>query len=298
MRSLAPLAFVTGVALLALPAQEVQAQRQRIEAWAALPESLPPFVPPNKPVTRISDLLEKHRGQQSWTEVVFSDHIWHATYISMGPGERTVPRFHQDHVVYWMVQGGQIRFEIEGQKPFVASKGFLVQVPKRLVYSMATVGNVPSLRFEVNMAHGGVLYPAAETPPEVPGITYQRVTVANAKGAYTEAHAPYLDFNRVISGETEGPGRFLGSRHTDPEGGYTNIGNVHIGRGATPDSPAPGPGVGHLHMGSAEAWFVMEGQIWARFGHLPPIVADQGDILYVPAGWVHSLRSHGPGMST
>jgi hypothetical protein len=44
-------------------------------------------------------------------------------------------------------QDGQIRFTIEGQEPFVATKGFLVQVPKRLVYSMETVGDRPSLRF-------------------------------------------------------------------------------------------------------------------------------------------------------
>ena len=36
---------------------------------------------------------------------------------------------------------GQIRFHIQGQEPFVASKGWLVQVPYRNVYWMETVGS-------------------------------------------------------------------------------------------------------------------------------------------------------------
>ena len=59
----------------------------------------------------------------------------------MGPGAKTPRRFHQDNRAFWIVQDGQIRFTIEGQEPFVASKGFLVQVPKRLIYSMETVGD-------------------------------------------------------------------------------------------------------------------------------------------------------------
>ena len=50
-----------------------------------------------------------------------------------------------DDRVFWVVWGGQIRFTIEGQQPFVATKGFLVQVPQRVRYSMETIGSEPSL---------------------------------------------------------------------------------------------------------------------------------------------------------
>src|SRR5919205_777184 len=72
-------------------------------------------------------------------------------------------RFHQDNRIWWIIQDGQIRFSVEGQEPFVASKGFMVQVPHRNVYSMETVGDKPSLRFEVTVANSNVMYPIDET---------------------------------------------------------------------------------------------------------------------------------------
>ena len=54
----------------------------------------------------------------------------------MGPGARTMPQFYGDDRVVWVVWSGQIRFTIDGQKPFIAKKGFLVQVPYRVAYSM------------------------------------------------------------------------------------------------------------------------------------------------------------------
>lgn len=273
----------------------------RIAAWAAMPESLPGYVPPNKPVTRLSEVLAKHQGQQSWTEPVFSDHIWEGAYISMAPGVRTPRRMFQDHRVFWFVQDGQIRFDIEGQEPFIATKGFMVQVPKRLLYSMETVGDRPSLRFEVTMAKAGVLYPLDETPPEIPGVVYERVEVANAKGSYDDANVPYIDYNLVMAGGTlqkRNPTQFVGPAHVAPESGYTNAGLANIIRGTAPTTPMPGPGSGHTHLGGPEAWFVLEGQQEVRFGHLPIMIADQGDVIYVPEGWYHNLRHYGPGSST
>ena len=119
---------------------ELQGQGGRIDAWAPMPEKPSPFVPPNKPLTKLSDLLAKHKGHQNWSEVIVNDNLFHGSYISMAPGAKTPRRFQQDNRAFWIVQDGQIRFTIEGVEPFVASKGFLVQVPKRLVYSMETVG--------------------------------------------------------------------------------------------------------------------------------------------------------------
>ena len=70
----------------------------------------------------------------------------------MGPGKKTPRRMNADTREWWVVQAGQIRFTIDGVEPFVASKGFLVQVPYRTMYTMETLGNEPSLRFEVNIA--------------------------------------------------------------------------------------------------------------------------------------------------
>ena len=78
----------------------------------------------------------------------------------MAPGGKTRPQFYGDDRTIWVVWSGQIRFTIAGQKPFIARKGFLVQVPYRVAYSMETVGNEPSLRFEVTHAGRLPSYPS------------------------------------------------------------------------------------------------------------------------------------------
>ena len=55
------------------------------------------------------------------------------------PASRRPAMFHPDTRAWWIVQDGQIRFTIGGQEPFIASKGYLVQVPYRNVFSMETV---------------------------------------------------------------------------------------------------------------------------------------------------------------
>jgi len=42
---------------------------------------------------------------------------------------------------WWAVQDGQIRFSIDGQAPFVASKGYLVYVPKQRWHLASLAGD-------------------------------------------------------------------------------------------------------------------------------------------------------------
>ena len=198
-------AIVAGACLMLAisgPAVDIQAQEpSQIDVWTPLPVKPNPFVPPHKPWTKLSEVVAKHKGQANWTELIVDDNLFHGEYISMAPGAKTPRRFHQDNRAFWIVQDGQIRFTIEGQEPFVATKGFLVQVPKRLVYSMETVGDRPSLRFEVLMANSQTMYPADETPPPTPGIRFEKTRVANSKGSYDEANVPYIDYNQMIAGK-------------------------------------------------------------------------------------------------
>jgi hypothetical protein len=45
---------------------------------------------------------------------------------------KTKTVFFADDRAFWVVESGQMRVNIEGQQPFVAKKGFLVQVVPRL----------------------------------------------------------------------------------------------------------------------------------------------------------------------
>jgi mannose-6-phosphate isomerase-like protein (cupin superfamily) len=108
-------------------------------SWAP---KLPPFkyVAPNKPHTKLADLKAKHKGQANWREEIVSDKLLHSDYIYSAPGSKVSKRFHSDTREWWVVMAGKIRFEIEGQEPFVATKGSMVQVPYQTVYSMETIG--------------------------------------------------------------------------------------------------------------------------------------------------------------
>lgn len=271
----------------------------RMEVWAPMPEKPNPFVAPNKALTKISDLLAKHRGEPNWTEVVVNDNLFHGEYISMAPGGKTPRRFHQDNRAFWVVQDGQIRFTIEGQEPFVATKGFLVQVPKRLIYSMETVGDQPSLRFEVTMANANTMYPADETPAPVKGVKFIRANVVTAKGSYDEANVPYIDYNLTIAGKPKpkkNPTQFVGDAH---DGGYVNVGIVNIIRGdPKTQPPAREDDLGHFHLTGPELWFMLEGQNEFKVGSVPTFVANQGDIVYAPAQTWHRPRHVGNGMAT
>ena len=175
------------------------------------------------------------------------------------------------------MQDGQIRFTIEGQEPFVASKGFLVQVPKRLIYSLETVGDRPSLRFEVTNPAARTMYPADETPTPMPGMKFERARVASAKGTYDEANVPYIDYNLTIAGTQKpkrNPTQFIGDAH---DGGYVNVGIVNIIRGDPKTQKPAQPGdKGHFHLTGPEAWFILEGQNEFLIGDVPHLRRESG----------------------
>ena len=126
--------------------------------------SPPRWVAPNKPWTKITDVLAAHKGQTDWTHRVVTDQALEADWISMGPGKKTPRRANDDTREWWIVWDGEIKFTIDGQEPFVAKKGYMVQVPYRNFYQMETVGDTPSLRLEVNVANQAKIYPLDETP--------------------------------------------------------------------------------------------------------------------------------------
>jgi len=280
--------FVAGVILAAIAgAGLAQAQPEVPKlAWAPKPEKLAPFTPPNQLHKKLSDVLARHKGQASWSETVALTRDYIAEYIQMAPGERTKAQFWADDRIFWSIQAGRIRFHIEGQEPFVASKGFLVQVPYRNVYWMETVGDEPALRFEVRSAGQVPSHPISETPPTVPGWKFVQATYTG-KDNYDAVNKPYLDFQKTI---VEGGGRgggFVRDDHT--------WANVIRGRGAPPPPPTQW---GHFHENFDEFWIVLEGQIDFLVEGEELVSATTGDILFAPRERWHRASFGGSGMST
>ena len=268
---------------------DAQGQRERpkvLEAWAPQPTKLAPFTKPNALHKTLTDILARHKGQSDWaeTEVLTRDYI--GQYISMAPGEKTKTQFWADDRIFWVVEQGSIRFTIEGQQPFVATKGFLVQVPYRVPYSMETVGNEPALRFEVRAAGETPGYPLTETPPNTPGVTYVKADYTG-QSKYDDTNKPYLDFNKEIVQDGGKGGGFVKDDHT--------WANVIRGKGI----PTPADtSWGHFHENFPEFWIILEGQEQFLIQGEKLVTADVGDIVFAPEERWHRAEHFGSGMST
>lgn len=249
-------------------------------AWSPKPDKLPAYGG-NKPVTRLATVLARHRGQARWSEQVLLTKRYDAKWIQDAAGDRTPVQYYGDDRVVWVVWGGQIRFSIEGQAPFVATKGFLVQVPQRVRYSMETVGDGPSLRFEV--VHSGIKpsYPADQGQPKPPQAQgdYIKISTPTQPDRYDTVNRPYRDFFKDIAAvPAHGP--------EDQPVVSDEANLVKIIRG--PGIPTPPAGDrGHFHIGDDEFWFVLEGRCDYLIEGAGALTANAGDVVFVPPGRFH-----------
>jgi mannose-6-phosphate isomerase-like protein (cupin superfamily) len=263
---------------LALPAL---AQSDAWYAWSPKPDKLPSYGQ-NRPVSRLTAVLAKHKGEKRWSEQVILTKRYDAKWIQAAPGDKTPVQYYGDDRVVWVVWDGQIRFSIQGQQPFVATKGFLVQVPQRVRYSMETIGDGPSLRFEVTHAGIRPSYPADEgqpKPPEAKG-NYIKISTPTQPDKYDAVNRPYRDFFKdvVEKDPTHGPKDHL------VVADEANLVNIIRGPGV-PTPPASNRG--HFHIGEEEFWFILEGKCDYQIEGVGLLTADAGDVVLVPPGRFH-----------
>jgi mannose-6-phosphate isomerase-like protein (cupin superfamily) len=244
--------------------------------WSPKPTKLPTYVAPNKPIWRLAEILAAHKGKAEWVQPIVRNADQEADYIAMAPGKATKPHFYADDRIVWVVQDGSMKVTIDGYPPFVATKGFMVNVPFRHVYTIETLGDKPSLRFEVRQAGAVPLYLASETPDPVPGLTYQKVSGSPGPNRETDSNPIYVDFWKQVVQAGATPSKFVWDDH------FTA--NILRGKGAPvpPDS-----NFGHFHIRMTEFWFIMEGRIGYKIEGMPYFVADQGDIVTAVAGRWH-----------
>jgi mannose-6-phosphate isomerase-like protein (cupin superfamily) len=282
-------ALLPASSLAQTPAQATApaAGDKNILAWAAKPAALMPYTPPNRLVYRLADILAAHKGKQSWAQSVVLSRDFIGQWISMAPGEKTKTVFYADDRVFWEVQSGQMRVTIQGQDPFVASKGFLVQVPKRLTYSMETVGDAPVLRFEVRPAGEPPQYPISETPTPEKGVKYVKA-VFTGHGDYDKVNHPFIDFQKQIVQGGEKIGVWVRDDHT-----YVTILRSEKGLPTPPDSEW-----GHFHENFPEFWLIVEGTQQFLVEGEKLVTVHDGDLVATPMGRWHRAEPFGDGPST
>src|SRR3569833_1404064 len=119
-----------------------------------------------------------------------------------------------DDRVVFIVWDGEIKVTIDGYDPFVAKKGFMVNVPFRHMFTLENVGSVPALRFEVRQVGSLPIYPADGTPDPVKGFTYTKVTNLTGPAKEKESNPIYVDYKKEING-TDKPygGKFVRADH-------------------------------------------------------------------------------------
>lgn len=249
----------------------------------------PRWVAPNKPWTKLTDVLAAHKGQTDWTYRVVTDQALEAEWISMGPGKKTPKRANNDNREWWIIWDGEVKFTIDGQEPFIAKKGYMVQVPYRNFYQIETVGNTPSLRLEVNVANQSKIYPVDETPTPREGYQFVRSRIGGAKGAYDERAKMFVNFFDDVLPTGRG-GAFVSD--------VRSFCNIIIGN--PQNEPAP-TDRGHFHQESGEFWLIMSGKIRYRledatkFGAPEVFEADPGDVVYAPRQTWHLASVGGVG---
>lgn len=281
-------AFATAVVLLLAGATWNSAQQQAVEAPTWAPKWKNKWTPPHKPITRLKDLRAAHQGRPDWRELIVDDDLLRAEYISMAPGAKVSPRFHPDTREWWIVMDGTIRFEIEGQDSFVATKGSMVQAPMQTIYSMEALGDRPALRFEVNIAKAKTMFPREVEPPKAPGVEWMLVRLNRKPGPYGYNNKPHINLFELAKS-----GRLPQTRFVHDDRAVANI--IY---GYEKDLPPRNPkDKGHYHPESSEFWLIMAGQIQYPIEGADTIIADEGDIVYVPPMTFHAPRFHGPGPS-
>jgi quercetin dioxygenase-like cupin family protein len=250
-------------------------------SWAPKPVEVPKYVPPHKPVTRLADLKKQHAAETEWRQVIVDDDHLHGAYIQTAPGSKVPRRFHPDTREFWAVVAGQLRFDIEGQPPIVATKGSLVQVPMQTLYSIETIGDKPALRYEVNIAHAQTFYPVDVDPPEIPGFKWLQTKLNRKPGPYDRGNKPHVNLYELAKDP-----KFRGQAFVTDDRSFANI--IYGYDRELP--PIDQRNRGHYHPECAESWLVMLGQIRYPIEGQGVIIASEGDIVYVPKFTFHAPR--------
>jgi len=267
---------------------QTQAQRPvPTQVWAPKPIAIPGYTPPQQPWVKLTDVRARHQGERDWRELLVDDGRLSGEYVSAAPGSKMAKRLHPDTREWFAVVEGEIRVDIEGQEPFVAKRGSLVNIPRQTIYSLETIGDRPSLRFVVNVAKAKTLYPVEVEPPTAPsGMRWIEVTVNRLGGQYDQFNTPHLNIHDAAAkDEKYAGGRFVRDDKSEMLVLYGHEKNL------PPLDPAD---KGHFHAESAEFWLVFAGQIRYSFEGQEPFVASEGDVVYVPAGTWHATRYFGP----
>jgi mannose-6-phosphate isomerase-like protein (cupin superfamily) len=208
------------------------------------------------------------------------------------PGTKHPRALHPDTRAWWVVMEGEVRFEIETVAPFTAKKGSMVQVPMQTFFSYEVTGSQPALLFETNIANARTLYANEAEAPKLPGMDLLKVNFTRVVARWEKNNKAHVTFDEVAQklekGEVKGTQRIV----EDARGAANFIYGYE--KQLPPIDPAQ---KGHYHPEGAEYWLILSGQIRYPIEEVGVIIANVGDVVYVPPFTWHLPRWYGPGPS-
>ena len=114
---------------------------------------------------KLADVLAMHKGAR---RLVAADHPQQRSRRGLAPaggGRRTPELAYPDNrTVDHRLERRSCASLSPASRPFVAGKGFEIDVPLRVPFTLETVGDEPALWFEIHAASDLPLYPVATTP--------------------------------------------------------------------------------------------------------------------------------------
>lgn len=262
------------------------------------------YIPPMRPLWKLSDLKQMHGGQANWQEQIIKDAEQDASYNSASTGTQSTPRLHPDTPTVFVVIAGDMRFTVEGQQPVTATRGSIVNIMKTTLFSYEVAGSQNALWVEVNPTNFKTVYPSSGPQP-APSSGGQIVKVAF--NHTPEAYKPpnQLHWNLFEDGFAKcgpiGPKVLDDHLFASPLIGYMNPadntcpgGRGNVGGGSTQGTFNPSTVFGHMHAGPAEWWIVQVGAISGKFEGTGEFHAVEGDVLYAaPMSW-HQMGAEAP----
>jgi len=250
------------------------------------------YTPPHKPHTKLGDLMAKHKGQKSWRELIVNDKHLKSEYIYASPGFRHPKALHPDTREWWVILEGEVRFDLETVEPFTAKKGAMVQVPMQTFFSYEVVGNGPALIFETNAAGAKTIYAERKDAPPIPGYDWAPVQMNRAKGQWLHENKPVVYYDEIAK-KIENKQLQGTIRVVEDDRGAANF--IYGYNSKLP--PLDEKYRGHYHPEGAEYWLILSGQIRYPIESVGVVIAERGDVVYVPPFTFHAPRWWGDGPS-
>jgi mannose-6-phosphate isomerase-like protein (cupin superfamily) len=251
------------------------------------------YSPPHRPHTKLSELRARHAGHKDWRELIVNDVHLRSEYIQLSPGKGHGRALHPDTRVWWVVVDGEVEFDIETVGKVVGKRGAVVQCPMQTLFSYKAVGSKPALVFETNIAHAKTLYESQAAPPRLPGLDWiQTRLTAREVGKFLHANKAIITYNEVAA-DLEASKRKGTIRLVQDDRGTANF--IYGYNSKLP--PLDPSNKGHYHPEGAEYWLIMRGQIRYPIERVGVVIAEEGDVVYVPPYTWHAPRWWGDGAS-